>query len=172
MPQVLPIPVYEPGPQTHGWAVANKNDRVFWEASGVGNYFGEDSTRIVVVLKTYSAEGAWREHLGFGPIPFGRLGEYRLYPNDNSNPEVEVQTAYSTFIADGDVIGAIYVLDESTEDNRLEITFVDTLRKVIGGIFTATFVLDPEYEDYHSYIPYHPDTVKFSKGRFQVEIVQ
>ena len=69
----------------------------------------------------------------------------------------------------GDVVEDHYIMDETAPDNRIEVTFVDTVEMRIEGTFTVSFdIQDPEKKRN----PNNPDRVKFTNGHFNVQIIE
>jgi len=165
----LPIPIYQPGPMTYGKATAVKATEN-WTASAYAILEDWSNGTISLNAETFSDDGFLRESLGFSEIP-AEVGKYELgnfRPLDDGIPGV----GYCNIIDDGDVLGDCYVVDLTATDNFVEVTYVDTLERIIRGKFTATFVIDLTGAYKEKIDPANPDKVKFWNGMFDVKIIE
>ena len=158
------VPIYEPGEMLFGSA-SGKKAGYNWQASGIALSHTNSNEFWGAVLATRSKEGFLREEITLGFINTN-LG---LYPVAQERTDMELTSSYFTFQDDGDVLEDIYDVDEGSLLNIARITKVDTLTKVIEGIFTATYkIRDPQ----DKVNPNNPDQVTFSDISFSVEIIR
>ena len=157
------VPIYEPGEMLFGSASGKKAGHD-WQASGIG-ISHPDSSYWGIILATRSEEGFLRETIGLGFIT-ATPGLYKIarrHGKDITNSD------YITSQDDGDVIEDVYDVDEGSPLNIARITKVDTLAKVIEGVFTATYkIRDPQ----DKVNPNNPDQVTFSDVSFSVQIIR
>ena len=158
------VPIYEPGEMLFGSASGKKAGHD-WQASGIGLSHTNSTEFWGAVLATRSKEGFLREEITLGFISTN-LG---LYQVAQERTNAELTSSYFTFQDDGDVIEDIYDVDEDSPLNIARIIKVDTLAKVIEGVFTATYkIRDPQ----DKVNPNNPDQVTFSDVSFSVQIIR
>lgn len=154
--------IFEPGPMEYGKATAKKNGEE-WTASAVSvkydppyeNYFRVD-------YSTFEQGLYLRESILLGRIPT-IIGKNKVYKLSQDNFTYDkVVSGYGLTIDDGDVAGDFYNLDESADDNEIEVTYIDTIAGIARGRFTVTFKIVPPIEN-----PNAPECVKFSDGTFE-----
>ncbi|TAK50393.1 MAG: hypothetical protein EPO28_00435 [Saprospiraceae bacterium] len=165
----FPIPIYQPGPMTYGKATAVKATEN-WTASAYGQEEDWSEGTVSVIAQTYSEEGFLREILSFQEVP-KKIGKYNLSKTISPNDGL-VLASYGNIIDDGDVLGDYYNLDLNATDNFVEVTYIDTLERIIRGKFTATFVIDLTGAYKEKIDPANPDKVKFWNGMFDVKIIE
>ena len=160
----LDIPIYEPGSMLFGSA-SGKKAHLDWNASGLALRNRDGKPIWGILFGTQSSEGFLRESLSLGSIPYG-TGTYELArePKDGF-----LTSTYGTSQDDGDVGEDNYLLDESASGNTAHITKLDTIEKIIEGVFTASFqIADPSQK----VNPNNPDKVTFSEVSFSVQIFE
>jgi len=160
------VPIYFPGDQEFGQASALKNNKA-WEASVFAVEEDWSVGTVSILMETFSeggsGQGSLREILGFNEVPV-KTGIHEIGNNNDLNDGL-VGVSYGTSEASGDVGEDFYIMDETAPDNRIEVTFLDTVEMRIEGIFTVSFdIQDPEKK----LNPLNPDRVKFSNGTFSV----
>ena len=156
------VPIYEPGEMLFGSASGKKAGHD-WLASGIALSHTDSDKFWGIVIGTESKEGFLREEITLGFISTN-LG---LYQVAQERANTELTSSYFTFQDDGDVLEDIYDVDEGSLLNIARITKVDTLTKVIEGVFTATYkIRDPQ----DKINPNNPDQVTFSDVSFSVQI--
>jgi len=166
------VVIWESGRQdnsTIGFAKGKKNCADF-EAIGAAIYRTPPlEDKVYILFSTYSESGFLREEFFIGDgIPL-IAGKYKLRSDEiEFNPHDDTFSInYTTLIDGGDVLGDSYTLDETIEDNKIELIEVDTLNKIIKGEFTATFTFDGRFAKTD---PRNTDVVKFSEVYFEVGI--
>lgn len=163
----LPIPIWQPGPMTHGYASATKVTED-WLASAFGKKNDWSEGTVSVLTRTFNEFGEMRELLSFQEIPLIK-GKYGL--TNGIGEDGLVSASYATLLSDGDVVGDFYQLDTLASDNYIEVTYVDTTEWVIKGSFSASFIIDLSVYG-EKLNPANPDRVKFSDGSFDVKIIE
>lgn len=147
-----------------GEAAAKKNG-VDWEASGAAFFYTNTNEFIGLKIGTVNENGFERECISFNEIP-PKVGKYKII-NASSDPDDElVEANYFISTADGDVLSAIYIVNESNS-NKVEITAIDTVAGTVQGTFSVKFEQNPD-----KHTPDYPDKVKFKNGTFDVQLVQ
>ena len=158
-----PVIIYEPGPQTDGWATGLKSGQE-WEASGFARKHGEDSTFIGLNFVTYNQEGSLRENYATNEIPLKpgyTIVKYSLRDlGDNY-----VGSFASILGSDGDLLEASYRTNNDKE-GFIKITSVDTISNMVAGEFELFFIQKTSYNDSH-----HPDKLELTQGYFEVRII-
>ena len=156
------VPIYEPGEMLFGSASGKKAGHD-WQASGIGLSHTNSDELWGINIGTESEEGFLRETLVLSFIT-ARPGQYKIAQEHANGSLVSY---YITSQDDGDVVEDIYDLDESSFSNIARIIKVDTLAKVIEGVFTVTYkIRDPQ----DKVNPNNPDQVTFSDVSFSVQI--
>lgn len=154
-------PVYHPGEMTYGRVAGLKNCLPF--AASATAFIGENNVHLVgLSINTYEDWEnfyANKEFIMIGSECYGK-GIWPLLKD--SLPDAHFQS-YST-VQDHDVFEDVFQIDTNYEKNRIIITHIDTLNKIIQGSFDARFLLS-------SSIPSgkNPDTVIFTNCNFIAE---
>jgi|ERR1035437_2744420 hypothetical protein len=128
---------------------------VDWKASSHSVMTKQDT--LDIGASTYDQHGESSE-LIFSKILLSK-GKQLLFGR-NAN---HAWTAFYTVIG-GDVLEGVYIPCE-TQNNFIEIQEIDPCRKYIKGIFQVTLMQDTISKP-HKYIPYLPDTIRFTNGVF------
>ena len=158
------VPIYEPGEMLFGSASGKKAGHD-WQASGIAFTNSDDDNFWGILFATRSKEGFLRESIGLGFIT-SKPGLYKIAKEYTNGVLI---SDYITSQDDGDVVEDVYDLDESSFSNIARIIKVDTLAKVIEGVFTATYkIRDPQ----DKINPNNPDQVTFSDVSFSVQIIR
>lgn len=160
------IQIWEAGNQEFGWAEGSKNGAE-WEASGIWthllapNLLELDSSSFVIILTTKTSWGANREFISIKSFYWDEVeeGTYDVFSSENQTSNI-IEAGYSLAQDDGDVLWAIYDLDES-EHNFITIDYLDRENRIVGGTFQLHFNQKTEVEEL-------PDKVRFSEGKFEV----
>lgn len=159
--------IYESGDQEYGWATGKKNG-VEFAASGMGithsdkpeEYFG-------LRFNTYSIEGDERESFSFNKIAY----DTRIFTVSGAYDTIYNglvgSGGYLRLYGDGDVLGEVYILDES-QNNYLEVISFDTINNLITGKFDVSFIIDDSFPKVTSGTP---DAVRFSEVEFEVSVL-
>jgi len=148
----------------YGWVLAEKNGEEF--SASIYAEKGKEppfDNHFALRLSTQVMDGSLRELISFFKIEYVEPKTYLFGPE--SEPfNGKVSTNYYTLRGDGDVLGDIYLLDESAPDNVFTITEVDTFTNVVKGTFTVSYIIDPNREKKD---PANPDKLKFTDGVFE-----
>lgn len=125
------IPIYYPGEMEFGKMTAKKEGKD-WIASGAARRHNNDpnSTFFCVRAGTYSEEGFSREDLSFCEIPF-IVGKYKVSGLTTDMDDGFVGSSYGTSRDDGDVAEDNYIVDETADDNYIEVTYLDTIANLV-----------------------------------------
>ena len=158
------VPIYEPGEMLFGSASGKKAGHD-WQASGIGLRQNDSIDFWTVSLGTVSKEGFSRENITLSfitPTP----GLYKIAQEQSDNV---LTSRYFTLQDDGDVLEDSYLVDQSSVFNQARITKVDTVNKVLEGIFTASYeIRDPE----NKINPNNPNRITFSDVSFSVQVIR
>ena len=160
------IPIYYPGDMPFG-KMMGKKEGYDWVASSYAQQQDNDPAYFGILASTCTIEGFLRETLGLNKIPM-KTGSYKISGPYNNIFDGFVGSSYGTSRDDGDVAEDNYIVDETADDNYIEITYLDTIANLVKGKFTVTYVVTTE----HAGNPNNPDKVKFSDGEFEVEFIK
>lgn len=155
-----------------GEATALKDGDV-WSGELYAIFLKPKEELLSVSIEVFNEVGFLRQSLGFYKFP-PQTGLYPLRNTSTMKEDSLVGAVYSTLLFDGDVLGGIWYLLE-TEDNQLEIEEVNLETGDVRGTFQVTMVLDSTIrnlylEELESPLPYE-DTIRFTNGRFFTKIV-
>ena len=125
--------------------------------------FNNDS--ISIKLSKKDASGITREMLTFSYLPI-KVQRQNLVVSDFGNFS-QVSAHYSTFIADGDVTGEIYSVNQELSTNFIEIQKIDSTNMDIEGRFEVLLTIYPLHG---KTFPSSPDTLHFTDGAFKVRV--
>lgn len=108
-------------------------------------------------------EGLQRESLGIVRVRTSlEIQKIYLTLFDNQIENDSLATLYSTLIDDGDVLGDIYGIDTSYNDNYVQLTKIDENRSEIRGVFSLRLKLIRDDGDG----PTPPEIIEFTNGQF------
>ena len=160
----MPIPIYQPGAMGLGGAEGKKN-QWDWKASGFGGELvANGDTFYVLSLATFSEADELRERLVLSYMPTA-TGTYSIAANHQNQ---YVTASYVTLTDGGDITEDFYNLDK-TAVNEITINKIDTLEKIIEGVFTINMQIDDPANKINEI---NPDDVIFSNVAFSVTIIQ
>ena len=145
-----------------------------WRGPAIGGINEEDY--FAIGAGTYDSLSYWNGSLTFS-APFDGEGTYPLYRYGELDRYSSGLYGGRYYESDGDA-GIAEYNPTSSEANRMTITRYDSARGIVEGTFAVTLVVDPgdrEPEPLPPGVPppmerRHPDTLRFTEGRFYVEI--
>lgn len=139
-----------------------------WETQTIAlkDSIGKDS-RVSILATLENEFGYLREVLGFTIINI-KLGRHELFPYTHPTANDSISTNYTTISDDGDVVEDRFVVLEN-EDNFIDIQHLDMDKMEMTGTFQVTFVRDINDPITN---PSLPDTIRFTKGEFNLKIVK
>ncbi len=112
-------------------------------------------------------EGLQRENLGIVRVRTSlEIQKIYLTLFDNQIENDSLAILYSTLIDDGDVVGDIYGIDTTYNDNFIQLTNIDSKKCEISGIFNFKLILIRDDNDG----PTPPDFLEFTSGRFTTRV--
>lgn len=137
-----------------------------WETQAIAYYAPpENLSQIDIKANIFDKYGQWRETLSFRNVDL-QVGRQTLLKRIYNSEIDTINSAYTTIMADGDVIEDRFAVFEDAE-NYIEIETIDTLNKKITGTFQVTFVRDINDSVTN---PNLPDTMRFTEGEFCLQI--
>ena len=137
-----------------------------WFASGIGgiSYNRQDSFNTGFYV--YES-GILKEVLNFSTIPM-KQGRHVILDLMDKATRDRLRPSYAgftTFLADGDVLGEWWNSTADTLYNYCMVDRVDTINNIIEGRFQLMLVKNPERDFFDT-----PDTLRFEDGKFSAEL--
>ena len=114
-------------------------------------------------ITSYNASGDLREIISMGDIPIKKGNFPILIPGWVENDDI-IDVTYSRTAADGDVLVAYYLLNE-TQFSNIEITDIDTVANYVRGKLNVHFVMQGK-----SGIADLPNKVSFTSVNFDMKL--
>ncbi len=133
------------------------------EASTYSHPFNKDSISINFVRK--DSDGIIRELLSFAYLPI-EVNQYGLSVFEITDLS-QISATYTTYIADGDVTGEFYSVNQELSTNFIEIQKIDSTTMDIEGRFEVLLTI---YPPHGKTFPSSPDTLHFTDGFFKVRV--
>jgi len=120
-----------------------------------------------IAFTVLNSEGLQREHLSIVRVKTS-LDAQKIYLTllDNQVKNDSVAVLYTTLIDDGDVVGDVYGIDTTYNDNYVQLTKIDSKKCEITGIFN--FRLRLIRDDNNGPTP--PDFLEFTNGKFMSRV--
>lgn len=116
---------------------------------------------IDLVFTVLNREGLRRESLGIFRVKTD-LSRQPIYLTNSQIKNDSTGTFYATLIDDGDVLGDIYGIDTTYNDNYIQLTNIDSKKCEIKGVFNFRLILIRDDNDG----PTPPDILEFTNGKF------
>ena len=117
------------------------------------------------VFTVLSKEGLRRESLGIFRVK-NDLSRQPIHLTNSQTINDSTGIFYSTLIDDGDVVGDIYGIDTTYNDNYIQLTSIDKKKCEISGIFNFKLILIRDDNDG----PTPPDFLEFTNGQFTTRV--
>jgi hypothetical protein len=116
-----------------------------------------------ITFTVLNGEGFQREHLSIVRVKTSTEVQ-RIYLTllDNQIKNDSVAVLYTTLIDDGDVVGDVYGIDTTFNDNYVQLTRIDSKKCEIAGVFNLRLKLIKDDNEG----PTPPDFLEFSDGEF------
>lgn len=156
-----------PSPYTYGWVKAIKNGQ-YWEAhprASDQSTLDQQNNTFGLIFLFFNKKGIPRQKLSILFIP-KKTGLYDvLTQSDIVERGSTINARYTTIVADGDVTGEGYRLDESVTN----VVTVDSFNEGTGevtGNFNLSFIIEEEYDR----DPEKPDYITFENGEFYAKL--
>lgn len=112
-----------------------------------------------------SQQGIERESMAIYRVKTD-LSRQPIYLTNSQIENDSVGIFYTTLIDDGDVLGDIYGIDTTYNDNYLQLTSIDSKKCKITGVFNFRLILIRDDNDG----PTPPDFLEFTNGQFTSRI--
>lgn len=118
----------------------------------------------ILRANVYNEQGLWREAFDIRQFEM-EFNQQKIVLNEQ-NFKGQISSDFVTLIDDGDVLGDIYKLDTTSNNNFIQITNYNSSRALLEGIFNVSFILFRD--DGEGDVP--PEKLKFTNGKFTAKV--
>ena len=127
-------------------------------------YFREgtntDNFTLGIAMHVHNEIGYKRESLAFSNVR--PVFSSQLVKSQLDNPTDDIESLYTTFVADGDAVAENYVPDSEINDHQFQFTSVNSETGEISGTFQVTLLLRVSTGDDRN----PPESLTFVSGSF------